>query len=611
MKNLEELHFSKGKQDCDTIKYNMFVYLAHIRSIKYLYISGLGIKLLHAPVFYFLPFVETVVLNDDPSLNVYWYTKNFNSKYVKNLKHLHLVNVGLMNLNINLIVSEMNGTKLKSLILDRNLISKIKLGIHQAFPSLEVVSISYNQMSSPIDFIAELLELPNLRYLNLGRQNQIIPRSANRVRRELPHDYVYHMCIRSLNHTCPIGVPKNLTYLDLSYSGFQLPAIPQIAMMNNNSLQFVYLSSNSIRLLPKPFYCPFNNKPLFKLVDLSNNKIECINSSYFNHCDWSHLNILNLRRNRFRKVFDKECNQNMTYFLKFLKPLLNLTKLDLSGNMINNNLLFDSFEKQNLLEELYISKMGLENFTIKINHMKRLKYLDISFNNLQCLSKEALMEFCNLSSIQRKRENETFLVVNLNNNPLQCNCECYPFLKWLKATKISFEQGNLTCTLDEVKYNLLTNLNEVTLILEVICFPHTWFQAIVGVQLTLICLVTILTLLQRYKFRLYFLYLKLRTLLISKIAVDDVKTFHAFISYATPDTQWVKKRLIKNLEERRKLKLLVASRDFEAGKLITANILDAITTSAKTVFVISKSFLKSSWCLEEFSMALTLSEDNN
>ena len=98
--------------------------------------------------------------------------------------------------------------------------------------------------------------------------------------------------------------------------------------------------------------------------------------------------------------------------------------------------------------------------------------------------------------------------------------------------------------------------------------------------------------------------------MISKIAVDDVKSFHAFIPYATPDRQWVKKRLIKNLEGRRKLKLLVASRDFEAGKLITANIHSAITTSAKTVFVISKSFLRSSWCLEEFSMALTVSGEN-
>ena len=70
------------------------------------------------------------------------------------------------------------------------------------------------------------------------------------------------------------------------------------------------------------------------------------------------------------------------------------------------------------------------------------------------------------------------------------------------------------------------------------------------------------------------------------------------------------KEAYKKFGKRRKLKLFVASRDFEPGKLITANINSAITTSAKTVFVISKSFLRSSWCLEEFSMALTVSEQN-
>ena len=95
------------------------------------------------------------------------------------------------------------------------------------------------------------------------------------------------------------------------------------------------------------------------------------------------------------------------------------------------------------------------------------------------------------------------------------------------------------------------------------------------------------------------------------MVAEDVKQFHAFISYASPDRQWVKKRLIKNLEERRKLKLFVANRGtLNLDTLITANIHSAITTSAKTVFVISKSFLKSDWCLEEFSMALTVSEQN-
>ena len=440
--------------------------------------------------------------------------------------------------HLSLLVSKMSGIKLKTLILDGNKITRKSPVIRQRLSTLEVLSISENQMSSPLNLIAELLDLTNLRYLNLSRQNSIMPNRelishSNRVLRStwIRHD----ACNRGPNKTCAVGLPKSLTHLDLSYSGFLLPAIPQIAMMNNNSLRFIYLSANSIRILPKPFYCPFNNPSLIKSVDLSNNKIECINSSYFNHCDWSHLNILNLSGNRLRKLFDNVCNWNMTYFLAFLQPLWNLTKLDLSGNTINNNLLFDSFKKQNLLEELYLSKMGLKELTPRIRHMHRLKYLDISFNNLPCLSKQAMMELSNLSSIQRYRYNKTILRENLDHNPLQCNCQCYPFLKWLKSAKISFEQNNLSCTLDEVTYNLSTNLNETILILKGTCFPHTWFHVIIGIELTVICLIITLTMLRRHKFRLYFLYLHLRTLLISRIAVDDVKYLPSY--HMQPQTE--------------------------------------------------------------------------
>ena len=348
-----------------------------------------------------IPYVQTIILNDNPDLgNSEVFLGNFWADCVKNLKHLHLVNVRIMNLHIFIIEYRISGIKLKSLILDWNLISHIPTGIYKGLKTLEVISITYNQMSLPIDLIAELLELPNLRYLNLSHQNQLISARPKRVRRHHEHEriWIQHFCYRGM--TCIGSFPKNLTHLDHSYSGFQLPAIPEIAMMNNNSLQFVYLSSNSIRRMPKPFYCPFT-KPSFRLVDLSNNNIECINSSYFSHCDWSCLNVLNLRGNRMREVYDNVCNHNMTYFLAFLRPLWNLTKLDLSGNIINNNLHLNSFEKQNLLEELYISQMGLKNLAAKISHMKRLKYLDVSFNNLQCLSREVMMKLSNLSSIQK------------------------------------------------------------------------------------------------------------------------------------------------------------------------------------------------------------------
>ena len=282
---------------------------------------------------------------------------------------------------------------------------------------------------------------------------------------------------------------------------------------------------------------------------------------------------------------------------------MNLTHLDLSVNIVHPKMDSKTFEKQTNFEELLLSNMRIYNFTVQIGHMTKLKYLDISSNNIKCLSQNTTEDLKNINS-----KSMGILEVNLQNNALQCSCDCYSFLKWYKYTDIEFTgKNNLYCVFGKKRFRF-SNINKVLMILDASCFPRTWFNNMVGFEVTVYIIITIFVLYKRHKYRIYFVYLKCRMSLLSKMVAEEVKEFHAFISYADPDRQWVKKKLITNLEKRRKLKLLVASRDFKPGKLISANINDAITTSSKTVFVISKSFLRSSWCLEEFSMALTVSE---
>ena len=372
--------------------------------------------------------------------------------------------------------------------------------------------------------------------------------------------------------------------------------------MNNNTLRLVNLSFNAIQHLPRPFYCAHFVKPAINVLDLSNNKIECITSSFFSHCNWSSLNFLKLNQNQLKQTTWGDCSRNGTDPLSFIKSLLNLTKLDLSGNELNQEISPKTFENQHTLEELMLSNMRIHNFTFEIGHMAKLRYLDISSNNIKCLSQNTTKELKNLNV-----NSKGIVQINLQNNPLQCNCDCYSFLKWYQSTDIEFTgKKNLFCVSGRKIFNL-SNISKILMILDASCYPKTWLSIMIGVEVTMCFIIVLFALYHRHKYRIYFFYLKCRISLLSKIVAEDVKQFHAFISYASPDRQWVKKRLIKNLEIRRKLKLFVASRDFEPGKLITTNIHSAITTSAKTVFVISKSFLKSEWCLEEFSMALTVS----
>ena len=557
-----------------------------------------------------LQHLETLKLNDNqffmhgrPSIFGYQGL----SKMPK-LMHLYLQNVSLQFKEFNEIV-RYGIMNLKTFKVDKNDITITYDEIHWTMPKLEVISITENQLLSTAYLLSDIMSLKHLKYANISRQNHLFSSSHQRYRRSTnTGTWVdkQRICFTDPHRACPFQLPKNLTQLDLSSSGFKLPTMPELVLMNNNTLQFVNLSSNAIQQLPKPFYCAPNIKPAMNILDLSNNKIECITSAFVSHCNWSSLNILKLNQNQIKRATWSDCNRNGTDPLSFIKPLENLTKLDLSGNELDWEMNPKTFEYQKKLEELLLSRISMQKFTIEIGHMVNLKYLDISSNSVKCLNVNTTRELKKLSS------NLTgTLQVNLQNNPLQCNCECYSFLKWYKSTGIEFiGKNDLHCAFRTERFKL-SNINKILIILDAFCYPKTWLNVIFGIQAIMCFTITIFALYKRHKYRLYFFYLKCRISLLSKMVAEDVKQFHAFISYASPDRQWVKERLIKNLEKRRKLKLLVASRDFEPGKLITANIHSAITTSAKTVFVISKSFLKSNWCLEEFSMALTVSTENN
>ena len=373
---------------------------------------------------------------------------------------------------------------LKTLMVDRNLITEVYAGIHDALPELEILSMTENQLLSTTRYTSELLTLRHLRFLNLSRQDHVLSyphkelKSRKRFRRyDITTQYIDRPCFTNLHFACPVQLPQNLTYLDLSYSAFQLSTIPEIAMTNNNTLHFVNLAHNAIQTLPKPFYCPYKTKPHFRFLDLSFNKIECINGSYFTHCNWSSLNALKLNQNRLGKTLMNDCDTNKTDFLMFIKPLWNLTKLDLSGNVLETDLKYRSFENQKHIEELYLSNMKMSNLTVQLNHMTKLRRLDLSFNSLQCLNKK----------INGRVER---LVVNLQSNPLQCHCQCYPFLKWLQSVDIIFTgKNNLSCTLGTISYNF-SDMDKIFVVLDEICFPRTWLHVTVGVQLTVLFLIT-------------------------------------------------------------------------------------------------------------------------
>ena len=121
-----------------------------------------------------------------------------------------------------------------------------------------------------------------------------------------------------------------------------------------------------------------------------------------------------------------------------------------------------------------------------------------------------MTELSNLSSSQMRQNNgKITLHVDIRNNPLQSSCECYSFLKWFKSADIFIKRRNLSSTLSRT-IRSLSDIDNIMVTLDGICFPNTWFYVNVRVECMIYLVITILSLLRRHKYRIYFVYLRLR-----------------------------------------------------------------------------------------------------
>ncbi|KAK6166303.1 hypothetical protein SNE40_023032 [Patella caerulea] len=384
-----------------------------------------------------------------------------------------------------------------------------------------------------------------------------------------------------------ISVPPNIKYVNVSKSIINFP-IPNMRF-GNNSVKLLDMSGNILNR----WEGPIGGVTKLEWLSLSNNFCDYINETFFD--SFPGLRELFVASNFLAAVFEADVKGNIFHKLQTLETL------DISENKIRTlpPALLRGLVN---LKKLDLSKNILKAWTLDIDHMKDLRYIDLSTNQLTSLP----VQFRNYGDSQYDANKE--LTVDLSGQTLRCTCDTLPFLKWMKSNKTIFvRRDDYKCEDNKKKELTLSNLDAIILQLERQCASLSVMVTILTGSLFVIASVLIGSLIYRYRWKLRYFYYLTRNRYHKAFPLDDNENtqfeYHAFVSYADEDRLLVTQDMRQKLETEHGLNLCIHHRDFVPGEDIAANILSAVRNSKKTLVLLTKHFLNSYWCIYELNMA--------
>uniref|UniRef100_A0A3Q3GM93 TIR domain-containing protein n=1 Tax=Labrus bergylta TaxID=56723 RepID=A0A3Q3GM93_9LABR len=250
-----------------------------------------------------------------------------------------------------------------------------------------------------------------------------------------------------------------------------------------------------------------------------------------------------------------------------------------------------------LSPELFRSFPNLQQLDLRGTTLKPLDFVVKA--NLSALRSLQLSD--NATTVINERLFQTLpalIYLDLGNNPLTCDCSNAGFIQWVKSNNQTQVDNafQFTCSFPLTKQG--TKLLDFD-------FQSCWIDFSFLCFISSTCLV-VLTLLPSFIYHflrwqlVYAFHLFLAFLYDSRKRGKGVPhLYDAFISYNTKDEAWVYGELLPALEGEQGWRLCLHHRDFQPGKPIIENIIDAIYGSRKTICVISQS----EWCSREIQMA--------
>ncbi|XP_045203809.2 toll-like receptor 4 [Mercenaria mercenaria] len=273
--------------------------------------------------------------------------------------------------------------------------------------------------------------------------------------------------------------------------------------------------------------------------------------------------------------------------------LKNIRTLDLSDNKIIY-LMPNIFNNLTKLENLHLSQNKISNITFELSHLKNLSYLDLEGNSLESINLAARDAFDKLPNIK----------INIARNNLKCVCENTEFFLWVEKHKDKFAKIEETyCTFKNSTSVSLATLHYDQFRLE--CSSYLTLILIASLSVLFFIIILISALVYRFRWNLRYLYYMTKMKLFADYQRMNDTEYEkdVFVSYADEDRGFVIQQVKCELEEKGEISLLIHDRDFRAGEYVVDNILRAITSTRRTLIILTKDFVRSKWCMYELNMA--------
>ncbi|KAH3880545.1 hypothetical protein DPMN_004461 [Dreissena polymorpha] len=392
-------------------------------------------------------------------------------------------------------------------------------------------------------------------------------------------------------------LPPNLESLDISNSKIGVP-IYEYCIFKNNSLKTIIAAGSLL-------YCwegPMHGVQKLENVDLSRNFATTVQEDFFD--DAPNLLSLNLGTNLLYRPI-------MRNGRRLFKNNVHLEMLDLSFNRIET--VDDQFlENQKEMKHLNLSFNIMNQFTVNITHMTKLRMLDLSNNQIKSLSKDMCATLVRIS--QTKITDKPFYL-NLSNNNIKCDCLNIDFLKWVSKHMGKCRFLNITisnCVFTEnsstVEINSYNDLKKHILFLEKEC--KSYKEYIIGGTIILAIVLHIVAgmLIHRYRWKIrYWLYVtssKMKTragyISIDSLSANETYRYHVYLA-SEVDNAFVRSQLESKLTGRG-YKLFLPEH-IVPGQNNYRLIANAIHISRSVLFVISAGWEHDTECKIAIHMA--------